>query len=71
MRAKTEQRILDVLKKHGAMTERDIQRWTKLAYADITPHIETLMTAGVVRSDSTSRTTKYRYVQSGEESQSL
>jgi predicted transcriptional regulator len=71
MRAKAEQRILSVIKKHGTLTVRDIQRWTKLAYADITPHLETLMTAGVVGSDTTSRTTKYRYVPSGEESQSL
>jgi prophage antirepressor-like protein/DNA-binding MarR family transcriptional regulator len=69
--AKAEQRILSVIKKHGTLTVRDIQRWTKLAYADITPHLETLMTAGVVVSDTTSRTTKYRYVQPGEESQSM
>ena len=71
MLAKAEQRILNVLKKHGTLTVCDIQCWTKLAYADITPHLETLMTAGVVRADTTSRTTKYRYVPSGEESQSL
>jgi DNA-binding MarR family transcriptional regulator len=71
MLAKAEQRILSVIKKHGTLTVRDIQRWTKLAYADITPHLETLMTAGVVHSDTTSRTTKYRYVRSGEEPQSM
>jgi DNA-binding MarR family transcriptional regulator len=71
MRAKTEQRILNVLTKHGALTERDIQRWTKLAYGDITPHLETLTAAGVVRPERTSRSTRYRYVQPGEESQRL
>jgi predicted ArsR family transcriptional regulator len=71
MLAKTEQRILSVIKKHGPLTVRDIQCWTKLAYADITPHLETLMTAGVVHADTTSRTTKYRYVQSREGSQRM
>jgi prophage antirepressor-like protein len=69
--AKAEQRILSVIKKHGTLTVRDIHRWTKLAYADITAHLETLMTVGVVGSDITARTTKYRYVHSGDGSQSM
>jgi Protein of unknown function (DUF3987) len=68
---KAEQRILSVLTKHGTLTARDIHRWTKLAYADITSHLATLMTAGVVRSEPTSRSTAYCYVQPGEESRSM
>jgi hypothetical protein len=69
--AKAEQRILSVIKKHGTLTVRDIHRWTKLAYADITAHLETLMTARVVGSDTTARTTKYRDVHSGDGSQRM
>jgi hypothetical protein len=59
--ARYEQRILDVLKRHGALSIREINRWTKLAHSDIAAALPVLQTAGVVEESATARTTKYRY----------
>ena len=59
---KGEQRILAVLRQRGALSIRDIQRWTKLAHTDILHHLEVLQQAEVVQESDTGRTKKYDYV---------
>lgn len=61
-----EQRIIAVLKKHGALTVRDINRWTKLAHGDILQSLTVLLCAGVVQEAKTARTKTYSYVVPGE-----
>jgi DNA-binding transcriptional ArsR family regulator len=60
--SKGEQRVLDVLRTHGSLTMRDINRWTKLAHTDIARHLEGLQRAGVVHASHSGRTTRYTYV---------
>jgi hypothetical protein len=56
---KGEQRILTVLRKHGALSAMAIHKWTKFAHTDILQHLEVLRKAEVVRIEETGRTTKY------------
>ena len=64
--ARGEQRILEVLKRQGALTVRNIHRWTKLALSDILQALPVLQAAGVVQEIATARTKKYRYLLLGE-----
>jgi hypothetical protein len=58
--AKHERRVIDVLRQRGPLTTRDIHRWTKLPYADITKHCATLVAARILTEEQTARATKYR-----------
>jgi hypothetical protein len=64
--AKGEQRLLGVLRQHGALSARDIHRWTKLTHTDIVQYLTVLQEAGVVQEFDTERTKKYRYVVASE-----
>jgi hypothetical protein len=57
--AKGEERILAVLRKHGALSAMAIHKWTKFAHLDILKHLDVLKKAEVVRAENTGRTTKY------------
>ena len=59
--ARHEQRILEVLKHHGALSVREINRWTKLAHSNIMAALPVLQAAGVIEESATPRATKYRY----------
>ena len=59
---KGEQRVIDVLKKHGELSPTKIHVWTKLAHTDILQHLDVLQRAGVVREVATQRTKKYAYI---------
>ena len=56
---KSEQRIITVLKKHGALSAMAIHKWTKLAHSDILKCLYVLGKAGVARQEDTGRTKKY------------
>jgi hypothetical protein len=58
---KEEQRVIAVLKTHGELTIRDINRWTKLAHSEILQCLGVLSNAGVVEEITTPRAKKYRY----------
>jgi hypothetical protein len=60
--AQSEQRILEVLKKHGALTVRGIHVWTKLGHREIQDVLQALRGAGAVREETTPRATKYTYL---------
>lgn len=59
---KQERHICEVLQRKGALSIRDIHRWTKLPYTDIARHCELLLTAGVVKRIDTTRAKKYEWV---------
>jgi hypothetical protein len=60
--SKGEQRMLAVLKKHGALSATEIHRRTKFAHADILQYLDVLTRAGAVRGEHTGRTMKYHLV---------
>ena len=60
--SKGEQRLLAVLKKHGALSAMDIYKRTKFAHADILQYLDVLTRAGAVRQEDTGRTMKYHLV---------
>jgi len=57
--SKGEQRILAVLRKHGALSTMALHKWTKFAHADILQHVTVLEKAGVLCAQHTGRTKKY------------
>jgi hypothetical protein len=64
--SKGEQRVLEVLRKHGALSVRDINRWSKLAHVDILKHLAVLSEAGAIITTDTPHAKKYRYVLDGD-----
>jgi hypothetical protein len=60
--SKTEQRLLTVLRHNAALSLRDIHLKTKLAYSNIEHTLRPLVSVGVVREKTTTRTKKYAYV---------
>jgi hypothetical protein len=56
---KGENRILAVLRKHGALSAMAIHKWTKFAHADILQHLNVLERAEIVGVQETGRTKKY------------
>jgi putative DNA primase/helicase len=60
--SRKEQRVLEVLRSHGALSMRDLHLKTKLTYSDIEHILTTLVTAGVACEEITARTKKYKYI---------
>lgn len=55
-----EQRLITILQRHGALTARDINRWTKIAHSDIKRHLDALTHAGVVIGVPRGKTTVFQ-----------
>jgi hypothetical protein len=60
-RAKVEGHIMRTLKKHGALTKRDLQRRTGIPALDLLKALDALREVGLIDTWVTSQTTKYRY----------
>jgi hypothetical protein len=59
--AKVEGHILRTLKKHGALSKRDLQYRTGMAALELLKGLDALQDAGLIESFNTSQTTKFRY----------
>jgi hypothetical protein len=58
-----EQRVLNLLKTHGALSMAELHAWTKIEAEDLLRKVNSLTEAEVVERVKTARTTKYQLVQ--------